>query len=81
MAHPFSHSFDNTSRFKTQSGRERNGIDSAPMIGVDKVEANRMIAHPYLAGAGRGQIYIDPLDNFRSAILGYLRGKSHVPSP
>ncbi len=61
--------FDDARRLAADAARQRDLVDAAAMVRVDVVEADRFVAHADLAGAGRREIHVLPLHDFRSTLF------------
>ena len=75
------HRLDHTRRLAAEPRRQIDRIDAAAMIGVDIVQADRMVAHPHFARPGRRQVDVDPFDHLRPAGAGdACDAFAHMPS-
>ena len=80
VADAVTNSFDDTRSLHAQSAGISRRIKSAAMIGIDKVEAYRKIAHPDLARCRFGKRHIGPLNNLWSAGALNLSKSFHHPA-
>src|SRR6185437_5583700 len=68
---------DDARRLGAERARQRRGIEAAPEIGLDIVEADRGMAHARLALAGLADLHLVPLQDFRAAGLVETDGVGH----
>ena len=61
ICHALAQRFDNARCLQPKSARERYRINTAPVISVDEVKANRSIAHPHFARTRRRQFDVYPV--------------------
>lgn len=77
--HAFAHGLYHTCRFGTQARRQgRRRIQPASEVGIDEVQADRMVTHTHLLWPGRGGFEFHKLQHFRAAMLAELDTLGHL---
>ena len=65
IAHPLADGLDHPGAFKADAGRQRQRIQTGPMISINKVQADRFVAHTGLTRRGCADIDSLPVQHFR----------------
>ncbi len=77
--HALAHGLDHTRRLGTQPrGQRWRCIQPAAEVGVDEVQADRMVTHSYLLRPGRSGFEFHKLQHFRAAMLAELDTLGHL---
>lgn len=69
IGHPVPHGFDHPRCLQPDAGGQRDRIQSGAVVGIDEVQAHRMMTHPHLTWGGLGQHHRFPLQNLRTSGL------------
>ena len=79
VLHALAHRVNHAGTLGAQAGRQaRRLVEAAAEIGVDEVQADGVIAHPYLARSRRAERHIDLFQDFGTAVLAELDALGHV---
>ncbi len=70
QAHALTDGIDHPGRLGPgRVGHLRGFVDAGAVVDVDEIDADRGVTDAHLPGAGLGQRHLDPLHDFRSAVL------------